>query len=246
MDLPGWVLLFVTAAAALTASMPAHRFGRHRRVVTMVFAYPQSEVPPAPAAGDRAGAGPAARQLRCVAVLLALTLAGCSAGTPQQTGTPAAGVTPALSEPPASAATPAPSSAPSSGKTPATAGTPAPTRSAKKLAVTLVRSGGFAGLTETVTVQPDGSWKRGDGRTTNRTGRLTAAQMSRLQTLVADPQLAAEAKRQPPGTNQCNDTFTYQLMVGNQLIKYEECPGQVKPPKVTMEIVAFLQQATAA
>jgi len=201
----------------------------------MVFADP-----PAPAAGDRAGAGPAAKQLRCAAVLLALALAGCSAGAPQ----PAASVTPAPTGAPASAATPAPSSAPASGTTPAPAGTtraPAPSRSA----VTLVRSGGFAGLTETVTVQPDGNWKRGDGRTTNRTGRLTTAQVSRLQTLVADPQLAAEAKQPPPGTNQCNDTFTYVLMVGKQVIKYEECPGQVKPPKVTMEIVAFLQEATA-
>jgi hypothetical protein len=211
----------------------------------MVFAYPQSEVPPAPAAGNRAGAGPATGRLRCAFLLLALALAGCSADTPQPSGTPATNGTSASTGVPASAATQAPSSAPASGKTPAPAGTtrtPAPSRSA----VTLVRSGGFAGLTETVTVQPDGSWKRGDGRTTNRTGRFTAVQVSRLQTLVADPQLAAEAKQPPPGTNQCNDTFIYVLMVDHQVIKYEECPGQAKPPKVTMEIVAFLQEATAA
>lgn len=200
----------------------------------MVFAVPHSKMPPA------------RRQLRGAVVLLALALAGCSAGTPKAGGTPAASETATPAGVPASTAAPAPSSAPASSKTPSPSKTSAPHRSATKLAVTLVKTGGFAGLTETITVQPNGKWKKDNGRTTNRTGALSAAQVSRLQALLADPQLAAEAKQRPPGTNTCNDTFSYVLMVDYQVIKYEECPGQAKPPKVTMEIVAFLQEATAA
>lgn len=190
------------------------------------------------------GARPAVGQLRWVAALLVLAVAGCDAASTdssQPSGPPSASGTPASTAPPP------PSTAPTSSATPTTApptSTAAPTRGTISGSITLVKSGGLAGLAETITVQPDGKWKQGDARNTNRTGRLSAAQLSRLQALVADPRLDAEAKQSTPGANKCNDAFTYLLMVDYQMIKYEQC-GQGKPPEVTMKIISLLQEATA-
>lgn len=203
-------------------------------------------------AGSRPRVPPAAGGLGFVAVLLALALAGCDAGSvgaPASSASSPAG-TPTVSESPATG-TPAsepPTSEPPTSGTPTpgeTSKTAAPSRSAENEAVTLVRSGGLAGLSESITVQPDGRWKLGNANSTVRTGQLSDAQMSRLQALVADPRLAAEAGRGLSTTTRCNDTFSYLLMVDHQVIKYEECPGQEEPPKVTMEIITLLRRATA-
>jgi len=192
----------------------------------------------------RAGARRATGWPRCAAALLALALAGCdgaSTGAPQPTGSPASSSASAATGTPTASETPAPSETPTPG---GTSGTAAPSRNTTNETVTLVRSGGIAGLTETITVQPDGKWQRGNGRSVERTGRLTSAQLSKLKALAADPRLDAEADRLAPGTNRCNDAFTYLLNVDSKLIRYEQC-GQGEPPKVTMEIVTLLQSATS-
>lgn len=176
--------------------------------------------------------------------LLALALAGCDSAapeTPQVTGASAgaSGVTPT----PTPSVTSAPSRTPTSPPA-ASATSRTPTRSAADVAVSLVRSGGFTGRTETITVKADGSWQHGDGRSVDRTGKLTAAQRTRLQTLAKDPRLAAEGQR-AGGGGKCNDTYTYLLKAGSRLIKYEQCPGAGAPPKVTLEIIGLLQDATS-
>jgi len=194
--------------------------------------------------GSRPRGSATAAALWCATALLAL--AGCDGGAadPPSAGGSASAGAPTVSEAPASAT---PTSASTSTPTPAeTSKSPAPSRSAANEAVTLVRSGGLAGLAETITVQPDGRWKLGNGGSVERTGRLSAAQASRLQALVADPRLAAEAERGLSTTSRCNDAFTYLLIVDHQMVKYEECPGQDEPPKVTMEIVALLRDATSS
>jgi hypothetical protein len=174
--------------------------------------------------------------------LAALALAGCDAATPSGSPTPGGSPAAASSIGPA----PSPSSAAPSSAAPAS---PSPGRTSPGLrieGVTLVRSGGIAGLADTIEVRPDGRWWRGDRRgATKRTGKLNAAQAAQLQKLVMDPRLLAEADQARPGTTNCRDAFSYLLVARHQLIRYTQCPGEGKPPEVTMQIAALLLDVTA-
>src|SRR5512139_2365643 len=61
------------------------------------------------------------------------------------------------------------------------------------VAITIEKTGGIAGVRDTVQVDALGGWTRSDktGKTTS--GQLTAAQATELQALAADPKLATEA-----------------------------------------------------
>src|SRR4051812_19218888 len=115
-----------------------------------------------------------------VAALLLLALAGCrDSATPSASG--------ASSTPVASPESPAPVSTPASGP-PATAttgttpgaGTPsttAPRPTPSPEGVEMVKSGGIAGISVTIKVNPDGTWWRSaDGGKTATKGKLTPAQ----------------------------------------------------------------------
>jgi len=189
------------------------------------------------------------RRLLAVA-FVALAVAGCDAGTPSASpsgGSPAASAEPASGSPAAGTASAGPSSAGPSSPSPRPPSSRPPSPAGVRVeGVTLVRSGGIAGLADTIEVRQDGRWWRGDRRgTTRRTGRLTAAQAARLQKLVADPRLAAEADRSQTGTTGCRDAFSYLLVARHQLIRYTQCPGEGKAPEVTMQIAAFLLDVTA-
>jgi hypothetical protein len=172
--------------------------------------------------------------------LLALALAGCDSAAPSTTPPPAGASASTVAPSPVPTLTPsAPDSPAASPAASATSSAPPRTPTAA-VAVQLVRSGGFAGGTVTIAVKPDGSWTRSDGRR----GRLSAAQRARLQALAKDPRLPAEGARATSGTVKCNDTYTYLLRVGSKAIKYEQCPGNGAPPKVTLEIIGLLQDAT--
>src|SRR2546430_2134077 len=62
-------------------------------------------------------------------------------------------------------------------------------------AVTLVRTGGFAGVHDQVVIAPDGTWVRTDRTGAQRTGRLTDPQRDALSRLAADPRLVDESTR---------------------------------------------------
>jgi hypothetical protein len=108
----------------------------------------------------------------------------------------------------------------------------------------MVKSGGIAGISVSIKVNPDGTWWRsGDGGRTAARGKLTDAQMARLQKLIADPRLAAEAKGATGGPGRCADAFVYFLHVHFAAIRYEAC-GQTGNHEVTLAIVSLLQTAT--
>ncbi|SCG75507.1 hypothetical protein GA0070213_115128 [Micromonospora humi] len=109
--------------------------------------------------------------------------------------------------------------------------------------VTLVKSGGIAGLTDTVTVRPDGSWTKTDRAGAAHDGRLAAPDLDRLRQLAADPRLAAEAAVTVPAT-MCADAFSYRLTVGPTSVGYVDCPPQATPPAATAEVVGLLTRAT--
>ncbi|MBQ1042744.1 MULTISPECIES: hypothetical protein [unclassified Micromonospora] len=109
--------------------------------------------------------------------------------------------------------------------------------------VVLVKSGGIAGLTDTVRVGPDGHWTRTDRAGGSREGELAAEELTRLRQLAADPRLAAEAAVTVPPT-MCADAFSYRLTVGPNQVSYVDCPPQAKPPAVTAQVVDLLNGAT--
>ena len=182
-----------------------------------------------------------------VAALLLLALAGCDdSATPSASGT---GSLPAASPaglPPVTTAASGPPPAATTGTT-LGAGTPTaptPRTNPSPEGVEMVKSGGIAGISVTIKVNPDGTWWRSEdgGRTATR-GKLTDAQMAQLQKLIADPRLAAEAKGATGGPGLCADAFVYFLHVRFLAIRYEAC-GRTGNHEVTMAIASLLQTAT--
>ncbi|MFJ8581965.1 hypothetical protein [Micromonospora sp. NPDC093277] len=167
------------------------------------------------------------------AVLAALLspLAGCAqAGG---TGTTATG---APTDGPISATTTTPTTEP------ATAGGTEPAGRAG-VDVVLTRSGGFAGLDDTVTVTPDGRWTKVDRAGATRTGQLAPGDLDRLRQLTADRRLLAEATATATAST-CSDAFTYQLTVGAVTTSYVDCPTEHAPPAATAAVVELLTQVT--
>ncbi|GAB2959609.1 hypothetical protein GCM10027280_55530 [Micromonospora polyrhachis] len=174
--------------------------------------------------------------LAVTGALLVLVTAGCTGG-----GNPS----PA---PGGSTPTPEPSTSTPSGPVGTSPGQPPVGTSpghppAGDGAVTIVRTGGFAGVWQSLTVAGDGRWTYHD-RPNDRdveTGALTAAQRTRLRTLLADPALAAEATRKP-GPPACADGFSYTLTTGSSTVSWLDCGDA---PKTAGSVVRLLEDATA-
>ncbi|HWH00089.1 MAG TPA: hypothetical protein VNV66_12390 [Pilimelia sp.] len=150
--------------------------------------------------------------LPLIAAALLLPAAACADADPSgdsaQTGTSAAGST--------SAGTPT---------------TPAPTTRATPTKISLIRTGGLAGVNETVTVEVDGSWSyraAGDHARKPAKGQLTPAALSQLRDLLARPSLADEA-RSPAGKAGCRDGFHYVLDTGSLQVNWDACANGAEP-----------------
>ncbi|CAM3350650.1 hypothetical protein STSO111631_15470 [Stackebrandtia soli] len=72
--------------------------------------------------------------------------------------------------------------------------------------VTITKSGGIAGITETVTIDADGAWSYVKARMAPQDGTLEGERLSQLRSLVADPELTTKGE---PSTDQCADMFVY-------------------------------------
>jgi hypothetical protein len=146
-----------------------------------------------------------------VLVLAAVSLAGLiGCGGPGGAGARSAG---------------AASSAPGSGTAASTSAAPT---------VTLRRFGGFAGDRDEITVQPDGSWKRGSA-----TGALSAADTETLRRMAGDPALGAEATRTVPESD-CADAFDYSLTVGRTKVAWRDCDSATSSPETASRIARFI------
>jgi len=167
-----------------------------------------------------------------VLAVLLTPLAGCA----QAGGTSATPTSGAPTEGPTSAPTSAPTT-----ESPTAAGTEPAGRPG--VDVVLTRSGGFAGLDDTVTVTPDGRWTKVDRAGATRTGQLDAGDLDRLRQLTADRRLLAEATATAP-VSTCADAFTYQLTVGAVTTSYVDCSSDRTPPAATAAVVDLLTQAT--
>ncbi|MFC4146570.1 hypothetical protein ACFO0M_09915 [Micromonospora mangrovi] len=110
--------------------------------------------------------------------------------------------------------------------------------------VVLTKSGGIAGLRDTVTVEPDGRWTVADKTGATRTGQLSPADLDRLRQLTTDPKLAAEPADTAAPTN-CADAFTYQLTAGSRTTGFVDCPTDPDRPATTAAVADLLTRATA-
>lgn len=119
-------------------------------------------------------------------------------------------------------------------------GTPSP--SAGDPVVTLVRTGGFAGLHDQITIGADGTWTATDRGGNQRSGRLSDQQREKLRGLAADPRLANEATQTRAATK-CADVFEYALTVNTTRIKFVDCPTDEDLPRAAIGVVALVTQA---
>jgi hypothetical protein len=133
---------------------------------------------------------------------------------------------------------PGPGGSPSSSPTPTTPTTPG------ALPVVVRRGGGIAGVRDSVTVQPDGSWRRAGRTGVPRTGTLSADQLDRLTRMAADPALPGEAGRPLPGI-ECADAFQYQVTAGGTTVTWQDCGSATEPPAVAAGIATFLLSTTS-
>lgn len=175
-----------------------------------------------------------------VAALLAV-LSGCTSTDPTVADpSPAATATPTVATPTTAPATPTTGASPTTAA-PATAGTPGTPATATR--VVLVRTGGIAGMRDTVTVEPDGRWTRADRAGGTRTGRLNTTDLSRLRQLLADPRLTAETTATAdPGD--CADAFAYRLTANARTTGYVDCDSGPDRPPATAAVVQLLTRVT--
>jgi hypothetical protein len=177
------------------------------------------------------------------AAALIVALAGCT-----ESGSPASSPSapaPASSAPAGTASASSAPAGPASEPTPPPGATApaAPSPTVAFGGVQLVRTGGIAGITETITIRPDGSWNRVTSKGVKATGKVSPADLTQIARLAADPRLAAEADRKQPSRSRCNDTFSYLLIVGYKMTRYEACPSNGDKPPATIEMIGLVQDA---
>jgi hypothetical protein len=108
--------------------------------------------------------------------------------------------------------------------------------------VTISRTGGIAGVQQTIVIAADGSWTYTDGRDgSTQQGKLTTAQREDIDRLAGDPAIVAES-RAKASTARCSDGFIYTIGLGEISTRYEQC-GATKRP-ATDQLLAAVLQAT--
>jgi len=121
-------------------------------------------------------------------------------------------------------------------------GTGEPTAEPTPPTVTLERTGGIAGIRESITVNPDGTWRRAS-RTGVTAGTLTADQRNRLARMAADPALAAEAGR-PAEPTACADGYALTLRVAGSTVRWSECDPATAALPVSAGIARLILDGT--
>jgi hypothetical protein len=113
------------------------------------------------------------------------------------------------------------------------------------VAVSLTRTGGFAGVDDRVEIAADGTWTA-TGRTGgSRRGQLSVEDRASLVTLVTDPGLAAEAagSSETGAPTRCADTFAYVVTVRAARVSFVDCPAGGDSPRVAAAIVELVRHA---
>lgn len=151
------------------------------------------------------------------------------AGHPERGGVGRAGSLPSRQDPPS----PGPGGPSQPAPDP---GASSPPPAATETLVTVTRSGGFAGRTHTLAVASDGAWTRQGARAEPEgTGRLSAAQLTRLRTAVQEADFA-HLPRPTKSGGTVFDGFTYTFVRGTLRVVTDD--GSV-PPALTKVLDAL-------
>ena len=110
-------------------------------------------------------------------------------------------------------------------------------------AITLVKSGGLAGKTETITIYPDGRVLRADGSEQ----KLSSTQVSDLLTEIKAIGFFELKDAYGGILSNCNDCFTYEITVtdGSQTKTIKAIEGSQGTPQEIWQIVEKIQSLTS-
>jgi hypothetical protein len=188
---------------------------------------------------------PLRRRLAAGLLLLPLALAACASSSDGSTGagapgSPSASTSAAGSSP---GSPPVPSSSAGAPGSPATPGNSSETGTGLGKRIVLEKSGGIAGVQETLTVEPDGSWTRTGRKGGDQSGKLTADQVSALRVLLNNAGSLTGPANQKTTDVKCADAFTYKLTVGTESANFADCPNN-SAPSAAGQIIAMLATAT--
>jgi len=112
-----------------------------------------------------------------------------------------------------------------------TSASPSATTSAPATAQTLkiTRTGGIAGVNQSVEIALDGSWVYTDAKMgTTQRGTLTSAELAQLHQLLAAPAFLQQVLA-PAASSACADAFSYLVDFGGQRLTVTDCGGTAKP-----------------
>lgn len=110
--------------------------------------------------------------------------------------------------------------------------------------VTMQRSGGFAGVMQSVVIGADGAWTFTDRRAgTVRHGQLNPFQRQRLAQVLTDPALARQAATVSTSVGVCSDGYLYQITWGSQRTRLMWC-GSVGNHPAAVAVITAIEDAT--
>ncbi len=108
--------------------------------------------------------------------------------------------------------------------------------------VTITRTGGIAGVNQSVEIAPDGSWVYTDKRTNViERGTMAAAQRLELTRLTSQPAFYEQLFSLSPPPR-CADAFHYQVAVGTRSAPVEDCGLNDRP--AVAAVLAAIADAT--
>ena len=96
---------------------------------------------------------------------------------------------------------------------PATPALPAP--------VTITRTGGIAGVNQTIIIQPNGDWVFTGRGGKKEQGTLAPSVVIGLGGVVSQPAFLDEMRLKPNGA--CADAFHYAVTIGTESTSFEDC-----------------------
>jgi hypothetical protein len=124
--------------------------------------------------------------------------------------------------------------------------TPAETSVTSPPAIPVVvnRTGGIAGVNQTIEISVDGTWVYRDNRLNeHENGKLAPDQRVSLQQLVHDPDFATQLARGGSTRDLCADAFHYLVETSGEAQAYEDCGAETEAPAVK-SVLALITEAT--
>jgi hypothetical protein len=110
--------------------------------------------------------------------------------------------------------------------------------------ISITRTGGIAGVNQTIQIGTDGTWTYTDNRKNQReTGTLGADQRLQVLRFVTDPAFAAQLSKAAKPDSGCADGFHYTISTGGESSSFEDCGTDDRP--TVKAAIAAITEATA-